>query len=255
MADTCSVELTLSGKISDREALECIVMTVMESNQVINPNHLQYNERHIREYMRDNDIGGGFTLKFEDVDYGNLHEIEGMLKKHGIHFTKLHGAGSEYYEAVHSYFPGDANFHEFHCGDSGVVLPINEISTILNKDGIGALRERLEKAQKALGNGAPDFLELSDELKAELKVLPENPNTNCLEGWRCPECHNYGPFKIQTTIQAEVLMTDGGSVEQNNSHTGWNDDDSARCIDCGYEAEIYTFMEENQTNSECEPGD
>ena len=42
-----------------------------------------------------------------------------------------------------------------------------------------------------------------------------NPNTNCLEGLRCPECGSYAPFGIGTFSSA-VVYDDG--IESTSDH-------------------------------------
>jgi hypothetical protein len=64
------------------------------------------------------------------------------------------------------------------------------------------------------------------------------PNTNCLEGFRCPECGEEGPFFVEVTKQ--VLLTDSGS-EECGSDEYWNADSYCRCFYCDHEGTIKDF--------------
>jgi len=37
-----------------------------------------------------------------------------------------------------------------------------------------------------------------------LNKRDESPNTNCIEGWQCPECKSWGPFVVQATVWVQV---------------------------------------------------
>lgn len=67
------------------------------------------------------------------------------------------------------------------------------------------------------------------------------PNTNCLQDMRCPECGSYGPFWISVTILGTVLMSDAGTIEERIDSTDWEDNDSCRCADCGYDGVAKDF--------------
>lgn len=65
-----------------------------------------------------------------------------------------------------------------------------------------------------------------------------NPNTNCLEGMRCPdvECGSYGPFSIEGTSQ--FLTYDDGTEEHGDiAWTGKN----VYCVECGYRGDMDKF--------------
>jgi len=69
-------------------------------------------------------------------------------------------------------------------------------------------------------------------------------NTNCLEGFKCPKCGSEGPFWIQATIYAFVLMDDEGTLEERETETTWDKDSFFRCGECGYEGEAKDFNPE-----------
>ena len=72
-----------------------------------------------------------------------------------------------------------------------------------------------------------------------------NPNTNCLEGMRCPKCGSYGPLEIAVLVTARV--SDGGSDVPAQDHE-WHDDSPAKCAepDCEFTGTVLNFREEGR---------
>lgn len=68
-----------------------------------------------------------------------------------------------------------------------------------------------------------------------------SPGTNCLEGWQCHKCKSYGPFWISAVIQAMVLMSDEGTLEEDRENTDWEEDSYARCAACSHAATVEYF--------------
>lgn len=66
----------------------------------------------------------------------------------------------------------------------------------------------------------------------------ENPNTNCLEGKRCPKCKSYGPFRIQATVWLDI--NDEGSSADDDDHE-YDDDSMAHCPKCNHYEEFGHF--------------
>jgi len=77
-----------------------------------------------------------------------------------------------------------------------------------------------------------------------------NPNTNCLDGWKCPACGSYGDFKIDASIDVRVIMSDEGTVEEQVSSTVWDGYSWAACCECGHEATVKDFQEEEASHNE-----
>ena len=67
-----------------------------------------------------------------------------------------------------------------------------------------------------------------------------NPNTNCLEGMRCPDCGSYGPFEIAATITVEV--SDEGTEDLSGGY-GWSAASFCRCNYCDHTGTVDTFTE------------
>jgi len=63
------------------------------------------------------------------------------------------------------------------------------------------------------------------------------PNTNCLDGIRCPKCGSYEPFSIVVTTYCTVY--DSGVEE--HSDTEWDDDAYCRCVACDYAGTVADF--------------
>lgn len=76
----------------------------------------------------------------------------------------------------------------------------------------------------------------------------ESPNTNCLAGLRCPECGSYGPFWINVTIHAEVLMCDDGTEDTKTQNTDWDDESDFRCSECRHTGTGKDFQEPAEEN-------
>ena len=65
------------------------------------------------------------------------------------------------------------------------------------------------------------------------------PNTNCLEGMRCPKCGSEGPFDIEASAVFRVY--DSGTDEFFD--VSWEKTSPCVCIDCGHEALVCDFSE------------
>lgn len=70
--------------------------------------------------------------------------------------------------------------------------------------------------------------------------MSENPNTNCLEGMRCPNCGSYGPFHIDVTIS--VLVLDSGAYDEGGDYE-WHGHTHCRCHGCNHDGTVATFTE------------
>lgn len=69
--------------------------------------------------------------------------------------------------------------------------------------------------------------------------MPEN--NNCLQGYKCPKCGSLGPFWIAVSMTANVLMSDDGTMDQDNTDTYWEGDAVTTCPECGYEGIAWDF--------------
>lgn len=67
-----------------------------------------------------------------------------------------------------------------------------------------------------------------------------NPNSNCLEGMRCPKCGDYGPFSIRAGVT--VTVSDEGTDDDGMDYE-WFNDAACRCIACDHSATIADFTE------------
>ena len=72
--------------------------------------------------------------------------------------------------------------------------------------------------------------------------MAENPNTNCLEGMKCPNgaCGSFGPFQIE--ISRTVMVFDSGTGDD-ASDTNWDDDSWCHCPECGHTATVKDFAD------------
>lgn len=93
--------------------------------------------------------------------------------------------------------------------------------------------------------------ELFEDNEAALNFLMEegcedtgNPNENCLEGFECPTCGSYGPFRIWASKVGEVIVSDDGTEEDRScfGDTTWEDDSGCTCWDCGNSGTVREFM-------------
>jgi hypothetical protein len=64
------------------------------------------------------------------------------------------------------------------------------------------------------------------------------PNTNCLEGVKCPECGHEDGFYIQAKVL--VFVTDEGTEAQNGEYE-WDDSNYCQCASCKYENSLSAF--------------
>lgn len=70
--------------------------------------------------------------------------------------------------------------------------------------------------------------------------MPDNPNTNCLEGMCCSMCGHYGPFKIEATVS--VTVHDNGTEDDGGDYE-WDDGNRCECLSCHHIATIAGFTE------------
>jgi hypothetical protein len=68
-----------------------------------------------------------------------------------------------------------------------------------------------------------------------------NPNDNCLEGKRCPECGSYGPFEV--AIFMRVLLFDSGTDDAEDGAIEFDDDSRTICYACRHEGKFSDFSE------------
>lgn len=64
-------------------------------------------------------------------------------------------------------------------------------------------------------------------------------NSNCLEGYRCPNCRAEDEFEI--AVSTVVTVQDDGFDAADAHDWEWDDDAYCRCIECNYEATVDEF--------------
>jgi hypothetical protein len=69
-------------------------------------------------------------------------------------------------------------------------------------------------------------------------------NTNCLEGFGCPNCGADDAFYIEAAI--EVLVRDDGTEDQGGDYI-WSQDHRCRCAACKHYGRVSDFTVENWT--------
>lgn len=73
--------------------------------------------------------------------------------------------------------------------------------------------------------------------------IDASPNTNCLEGWQCPDCESWGPFTVEMTTR--VMLSDEGTYFlQDHGDLEYDDTSFAMCPDCQREAPVASFRHE-----------
>ncbi len=70
-----------------------------------------------------------------------------------------------------------------------------------------------------------------------------SPNTNCLEGWQCPDCQSWGPFTVEVTMRV-MLSDDGTDFLEDDGDTAYDDQAFAMCQDCQRQAPVAYFRQE-----------
>lgn len=68
-----------------------------------------------------------------------------------------------------------------------------------------------------------------------------NPNVNCLEGKRCPQCKSYGPFEL--SISTRVLLYDSGIREVGGDAVEYGEDAYTVCCSCQRRGQFADFDE------------
>lgn len=71
-----------------------------------------------------------------------------------------------------------------------------------------------------------------------------SPNSNCLEGKRCPTCGSFGPFEILVSMR--VLLRDNGTDDAMDSSIWYDNDAPAKCVSCQHEGKFGEFDEKTQ---------
>jgi len=82
---------------------------------------------------------------------------------------------------------------------------------------------------------------MTDNGAGESRTAEEisNPNTNCLDGKRCPKCGSFGPLEILVSMR--ILLFDSGSDDAEDGSIEYDDDAPAMCCACRYEAKMRDF--------------
>ena len=65
------------------------------------------------------------------------------------------------------------------------------------------------------------------------------PNTNCLEGQRCPKCGSWGPFEVLVSVR--VLLFDNGAHDAEDGSIEYDGHSPARCQACGHRGKFRAF--------------
>ena len=73
------------------------------------------------------------------------------------------------------------------------------------------------------------------------ELIQEMSNTNCLEGWSCPECHQEDRFDVE--VHVTVTLFDDG-VEGINGDTEYDDDNNCSCPECGHRGKVGDFRKD-----------
>ena len=79
--------------------------------------------------------------------------------------------------------------------------------------------------------------------------MTDNPNTNCLEGMKCPnpDCDSpYGPFEIE--CKTSVTVHDDGT-DGDTKDTEWDDDSWIQCKSCQTVGTVADFREKADDDS------
>jgi hypothetical protein len=66
-----------------------------------------------------------------------------------------------------------------------------------------------------------------------------NPNVNCLQGKRCPECGSFGPLEI--TVSMRLLLYDNGTDNAEDGATEYGEDTPVTCCACQHEGTFGEF--------------
>lgn len=70
-------------------------------------------------------------------------------------------------------------------------------------------------------------------------------NTNCLEGWKCPNCGNEDRFEVEAITW--VNLTDDGSEPIGD--TEFSQDSLAKCPECETAGTVATFTDTTATTA------
>lgn len=69
-----------------------------------------------------------------------------------------------------------------------------------------------------------------------------SPNENCLEGWQCPDCKSWGPFRVQSSRYV-ILFDEGTEDDDENGDTEFKSGNFAQCMECDKEATVGYFRQ------------
>lgn len=70
-------------------------------------------------------------------------------------------------------------------------------------------------------------------------------NTNCLEGFKCPECGHEDDFNIEIVVRMVVRMTDDGYDDSPYADSEWDDDSFCECCECSKVGTVKDFRISN----------
>ena len=72
----------------------------------------------------------------------------------------------------------------------------------------------------------------------------KNPNSNFLQGKRCPKCGSFGPFSVEAVRYVEV--SDDGTQDTGND-TEFGSDSAASCCSCFFDARWGRFDDPSES--------
>lgn len=70
------------------------------------------------------------------------------------------------------------------------------------------------------------------------------PNTNCLEGMKCPSCGSEGPFNVH--ISGYMDISDDGTDLHSLGDTEWGDESDISCNGCGAHGKVAGFRTDGE---------
>lgn len=167
MGDSTSVSLTLAGRFETVIALKAVC-------EALEGDHLQFDwgartgdADTFATAIGEAVAAGEKTISFyaDDVNYGNLDEVEAACEEHGVAFSYSWDAGQGYPAGVKAFVPGRETITTASDGDHATVDLEALQKALKAADPLPAIRKLVEDAEIADGQRLPP-LSISEAVKA-----------------------------------------------------------------------------------------
>ena len=177
MGDRCWLKLTIRGHIDNLVVLEEVIEALEEHGLEEDSAGVTY----LKAFANALAFETSPEFSNDEVNYGNIDEVEQVLQLYDIAYAVEHGSGDDYGPECWSWSKGQGRCHAMLSRDGGVMLDFDDVKKALQEtDPLMRMKSLIVEAEAARGNNLPQFsvsLELKRHLATMLGVAALRPET------------------------------------------------------------------------------